>query len=91
MELPWTLWLLTAVAGMLLGGLRRPSAAGWQLDALLLFLLASLVCDSLAAFAADDGWRLNPYAISAGFALAALLRAKLREAPRPGDTIQPLR
>lgn len=77
MDALWAMWLVTAGAGALLAVLRRSTSAGWSFDALLLFLLASLVCDGLAAFGLVEGWRLNPYAISAGFALAAALRNQL--------------
>lgn len=74
MDALWPLWLITAGIGALLGAFRRPSPSGWLFDALLLFLLASLVCDGLALFGVIDGWRLNPYAIGAGFVFGAALR-----------------
>lgn len=77
MESLWLLWLATAALGGVMGVLRRPARTAWAFDALLLFLLASLVCDAIALLAASESWRLNPYAISAGFAAAAGLRAAL--------------
>lgn len=73
----WMLWLATGAVGPLLGVVVRASAQGRLFDGLLLFLLASLVCDGLAALSVIDGWRLNPYAISVGFALGAMLRDRL--------------
>lgn len=86
MEALWTLWLATALVGALLGAARRPSRSGWQFDALLVFLLSSVVCDGLAALGTIDGWRLNPYAISAGFVVGALLRSRLGRTPMPAGS-----
>jgi hypothetical protein len=77
MESLWVLWLGTAAVGGVLAALRQRSHSNWLFDALLLFLLASLVCDALAALSVIGGWRLNPYAISAGFALVAWARGLL--------------
>lgn len=87
METPWMLWLATAGVGAALAALRRPSSSDWAFDALLLFLLASIVCDGLALVTVIDGWQLNPYAITAGFALVAAPRAAVqrsRKAIGPG-------
>lgn len=78
MDALWVMWLGSAAVGALIAALPRPGASGWPFDALLLFLLASLVCDGLAALGMAEGWRLNPYAMSGGFALAATLRSLLQ-------------
>ena len=53
-----------------------PSRAAW-IDALLLFFLASAVCDSVAALGLGGTAHLNPYAVAAGFlALASVPRKR---------------
>ncbi len=54
--------------------------AAW-IDALLLFFLASAVCDGIAALGLGGTAHLNPYAVAAGFlVLASLPRRRVHSA-----------
>ncbi len=52
-----------------------PGRAAW-IDALLLFFLASAVCDGVAALGLGGSAHLNPYAVAVGFLLVASLPRK---------------
>jgi hypothetical protein len=86
MDLILTIALASATLGAVLALLRllpsrRPRAAVW-IDSLLLFFLASAVCDTVAWLQWGSSLHLNPYAVAAGYLLigAAVGRAR---APQP--------
>lgn len=77
LQLLWS-WLLPGLCGVLAGRLLRPMAAGWAFDALILLLCALL----LRAVLEEGGFAvaalLNPYALTAGFAIGQCLRSLSR-------------
>lgn len=79
----WT-WLLPAACGLAAGRLLRPMAAGWAFDALILLLCALLMRALLAESDFAVTALLNPYALTAGFALGQCLRSLSR--PRHAAT-----
>lgn len=85
MQAEWVIVLGSLAAGALIGALRNPRAdVPAAFDSLLLFALASLVCDLLAWWQPGQRWGLNAYALAIGcFVLSAWRRRGSRRVPDP--------
>lgn len=85
MPAEWVIVLGSLAVGAVIGAVRKPRAdVPAAFDSLLLFALASLVCDLLAWWQPGQRWGLNAYALGLGCLALSLWRQRGRGRPPAG-------